>query len=55
LKPELFTIRALEGITIEGEEQDILQEVHWRNHDGEQEDLVATAVKALKESCSNSV
>jgi hypothetical protein len=55
LKPELFTIRALEGITVEGEERDILQEVRRRNRDGEQEDLVATAAKALKESRGNSV
>jgi hypothetical protein len=55
LKPELFTICALEGITVEGEEQDILREVHQRNHDREQEDLVATAAKALKESRGNSV
>jgi hypothetical protein len=51
----LFTIQALEGITVEGEEQDILREIRWRNHDGEQEDLVATAAKALKESHRNSV
>jgi hypothetical protein len=55
LKPELFTIRALEGITVEGEEWDILQEVRQRNHTGEQEDLVAAAAKALKESRGNSV
>ena len=30
-------------------------EVQWRNHAGEQEDLVATAAKAIKESCRNSV
>ena len=55
LMPELFVIRALEGITVEGEERDVLQEICQWNHAGEQEDLVVTAAKALQEACGNAV
>jgi hypothetical protein len=36
LKPELFTIRALEGLSV-GEEKDIIQEIQRRNREGEVE------------------
>ena len=55
LMPKLFVIRALEGITVEGEEQDVLQEICQQNHVGEQEDLVVTATKALWEAHGNAV
>jgi hypothetical protein len=48
LKPELFTIRALEGLTVEGEEKDIVREIRKRNREGEVEMQVTTAVKELK-------
>jgi hypothetical protein len=35
LKPELFTIRALEGLLVEGEEKDIVREIQRRNRGGE--------------------
>jgi hypothetical protein len=50
LHPELFVIRALEGLTVEGEERDILQDIHCRNRTGVQEDAVAVAAQALKKS-----
>jgi hypothetical protein len=50
LKPELFTIRALEGVKVEGEERDILWEIWYWNRNGEQEDAVAIAAKAPKEA-----
>jgi hypothetical protein len=48
LKPELFAIRALEGVQAEGEEREILKEIRRRNLVPEEEDVVVTAVKALK-------
>jgi hypothetical protein len=37
LKPDLFTIRALEGLTVEGEEKEIVKEIRRRNREGEAE------------------
>jgi hypothetical protein len=48
LKPELFPIRALEGLTVEGEEKDIVREIQKRNREGEVEMQVTAAVKELK-------
>jgi hypothetical protein len=48
LKPELFTIRALEGLTVEGEEKDIVREIQKRNREGEVEMQVTAAVKELQ-------
>jgi hypothetical protein len=48
LKPELFAIRALEGLTVEGEEKDIVREIQKRNREGEVEMQVTAAVKELK-------
>jgi hypothetical protein len=48
LKPELFAIRALEGLTVEGEEKDIVREIWKRNREGEVEMQVTVAVKELK-------
>jgi hypothetical protein len=50
LKPELFTIRALEGVELVGEEANILKEVRKGNRDGEQSDAVATIAKELARS-----
>jgi hypothetical protein len=52
LRPELFVICALEGLTVEGEEQDILQDIHCGNQTGAQEDTVAAAAQALKKSAT---
>ena len=48
LKPELFTIRALEGLVVEGEEKDIVREIQKRNREGEVEMQVTVVVKELK-------
>jgi len=48
LKPELFAIRALEGLAVEGEEKEIVQEIRKKNRTGEVEMQVAAAVKGLK-------
>jgi hypothetical protein len=37
LKPELFTIRVLEGLAVEGEEKEIVQEIRRKNRTGEVE------------------
>jgi hypothetical protein len=47
LKPELFMIRALEGLTIKGEKKDIVREIQ-KNKEGEVEMQVTAAVKELK-------
>jgi hypothetical protein len=48
LAPELFWIHALAGITLEGEEHNILQEVRCSLKDGMQEESVAKAARKLR-------
>jgi hypothetical protein len=48
LKLELFAIRALEGLMVEGEEKDIVREIWKRNREGEVKMQVIAAVKELK-------
>jgi hypothetical protein len=55
LKPELFAIRALEGITIEGEEKEVVKEIRRRVEAGQLEDKVAMAVAALKNTKTQNV
>jgi hypothetical protein len=52
LHPELFVICALEGLTVEGEEWDIIRDIRCRNRTGAQEDAVAAAAQALKKSAA---
>jgi hypothetical protein len=52
LQPELFAICALKGLTVEWEEQDILQEICHGNQAAAQEDAVATVAQALKKSAT---
>jgi hypothetical protein len=52
LRPELFAICALKGLTVEGEEQDILKDIHCRNRTGAQEDTVVAVAQALKKSAA---
>ena len=47
LQPELFAIRALEGVQLEGPERDILREIHQGNQKGDQEEPVAKAAREL--------
>ena len=44
LPPELFTIRALEGLTAEGEEREVLQDIRRAMREGERVDSVVKAV-----------
>src|SRR5215471_12085122 len=55
LKPELFAIRALEGLCVEGEEKDILREIRRRSKGEEQLDPVVVAAEALKRGSGRSV
>jgi hypothetical protein len=48
LKPELFTIRALEGLVMEGEEKEITREIRRGNREGKTDAQVKAAVEALK-------
>jgi hypothetical protein len=41
-------VRALEGLTVKGEEKDIVREIWKRNREGEVEMQVTAAVKELK-------
>jgi hypothetical protein len=55
LKPELFTIRALEGVAFERAEQDVLKEIQTWNQKQAWEDSVVIMVKALKDTKANMV
>jgi hypothetical protein len=47
--PEVaLTIRALEGLSVRGEEKDIVWEIQRRNREGEIKTQVMAAVKELK-------
>ena len=48
LKPELFAIRALEGVAIQGDEANILKEICQGNQQGMQENAVAQAACMLQ-------
>jgi transposase InsO family protein len=50
LKPELFIVRALEGVELTGEEEEIMKEVRKGNREGRQEEAVAAAAKELMRS-----
>jgi hypothetical protein len=58
LRPEFFTthtIQALSGLSLEGEERDILRDIHKGNRKGKQEDAVAKSATELRRSKGNSV
>jgi len=55
LKLELFTIRAMEGISMVGEEKEILEEVRRQVGTGEMEDSVVKAVAVLKDNKSKTM
>ena len=55
LKPELFAVRALEGITAEGKEQDILRDICRGTQDGDHETLVAHAAQELGRATGKSL
>ena len=53
LAPELFAIRALEGLTAVGEEVVILRDVQQAMQEEEREDLVVKAVEELRKGKSS--
>ena len=55
LAPELFAIRALEGLTVEGDEVEISRDVRRAMREGEKEDSVVKAVEELRKGKSKSV
>ena len=55
LTPNLFTIRALEGLQAVGEKKDILKEIRCGIEAEDQEEVVIMAVKELKRSPAKSV
>jgi hypothetical protein len=55
LKPKLFTIQALEGVTFNRVVQDILREIRARNWEQAWKDSITIMVKTLKNSKANSV
>ena len=55
LTPGLFTIHALEGLEVVGEERSILRDVQKDIRDGEPEEAIAKVVKELKATSSQTV
>ena len=55
LTPGLFSVRALEGLQMMGEEKNILREIQRAMEDQDQEVVVVKAVKELKKSLAKSV
>ena len=55
LQPELIAVRALEGLHLEGPEQDILREIHQGNQKDDQEEPVAKAARELWQASSKMV
>jgi hypothetical protein len=55
LTPNFFAIRALEGTEVEGEERELLKAIRRETRDGELEDIVGKAVKALKSLSAKSI
>ena len=53
LTPNLFAIRALEGLQAVREERDILKEIRCRMEAEDQEEIVIMAIKELKGPWSN--
>ena len=55
LWPKLLAVRALEGVQLEGLEQDILREIRQGNQKGDQEELVAKVVRELQQASSKTI
>jgi len=55
LTPNLFVVRALEGVEVEGEEHDLLRLIRRETKEAELEDAVAQAAKVLKSSLTRSI
>jgi len=55
LWPKLLAVRALEGVQLEGLEQDILREIRQGNQKGDQKELVAKVVRELQQASSKTI
>ena len=55
LRLELLVVQALEGVQLEGPEQDILREICQGNQKGDQKELVAKAARELRQASSKTV
>jgi len=47
LRPELIAVQALEGLHLEGPEQDMLREIHQGNQKGDQKEPIAKTAREL--------
>jgi len=55
LRPELIAVRALEGLHLEGPEQDMLREIRQGNQRGEQEEPITKAAREFWQASSKTV
>jgi hypothetical protein len=55
LTPNFFAVRVLEGVQVEGQEQELLKLIRWETRDGELKDAVSKAAKALKSTSAKSI
>jgi len=55
LRPELIAVQALEGLHLEGPEQDMLREIRQENQKGDQEEPVVKAARELRQTLSKTV
>ncbi len=55
LTPNFFAVRALEGLELEGQERELLKLIWKETRDGELDDVVSKAVKALKSTSAKSI
>ena len=55
LTPDLFAVRALEGLELIGEKKEILKEIRRETESGQKEEAVAKAVKKLWRTSACSV
>ena len=55
LTPDLFAVRALEGLQVIGEEKDLLKEIRSETESGNKEEIVVKAIKELMKTPTKSV
>ena len=55
VSPDFFAIRALEGLEMLGEEEDILREIWCETESGSKKEVVVKAIKQLMKSLTRSV
>jgi hypothetical protein len=55
LNADLFAVCAMEAVAVEGEEREVLRDIHAKVKEGCMDDSVALMVKGLKDSKSRMV